>query len=248
MTPLELLYFLGLSIKKQYALRNQKRLPHKAISIGNITLGGTGKTPVTIALAGEAKQRGYKPCILTRGYKGKIEGPCFVSRGEGPLLDELKAGDEALLMAEKLHGVPIVKGKDRYEAGMFALNSLPSALSPDLFILDDGFQHWSLFRDKDILLIDSTNPFGNKRLLPLGHLREPLSEISRADIIVLTKTDNSERGRISGVNRLIAEIKQYNLNAPLFFADHRPSQFMIPTGETFPFEWAKGKKILGSAA
>lgn len=188
MTPLEFLYYLGYSIKKRYALKNQKRLPHRVISIGNLTLGGTGKTPATIALAEEAKKRGFKPCILTRGYRGTAEGPCFVSKGNGPILDEHRAGDEALLMAEKLNGIPVIKGKDRYKVGMFALSSLPSSLRPDLFILDDGFQHWWLFRDIDILLIDSTNPFGNRRLLPLGSLREPIGAINRADIIVITKT------------------------------------------------------------
>jgi tetraacyldisaccharide 4'-kinase len=248
MTPFELLYFFGLSLKKQYALRNQKRLPRKVVSIGNVTLGGTGKTPASIALAGEAKQRGYKPCILTRGYKGRVEGPCFISRGEGPLLDADQAGDEAVLMAEKLHGVPIVKGKNRYEAGMFALSSLPSALSPNLFILDDGFQHWGLFRDKDILLIDSMNPFGNKRLFPLGSLREPVKEIKRADILVITNTPTPPspsrgEGKGWGVKSLVQEIKQYNTSAPIFSAEHKPFQFIASKGEPFPLEWARDKKF-----
>jgi tetraacyldisaccharide 4'-kinase len=193
----EFLYYLGYSIKKRHVFKNQKKLPHKVISIGNLTLGGTGKTPATIALAEEAREIGFKPCILTRGYRGRARGPCFVSRGERPVLDAYQAGDEALLMAEKLKGVPIVKGKDRYKAGMFALSSLSPALCPDLFILDDGFQHWGLFRDKDILLIDSSNPFGNRRLLPLGSLREPISEISRADLIVITKVPSEQQSAFS---------------------------------------------------
>jgi len=252
----EFLYYLGYSIKKRHVFKNQKKLPHKVISIGNLTLGGTGKTPATIALAEEAREIGFKPCILTRGYRGRASGPCFVSRGERPVLDAYQAGDEALLMAEKLKGVPIVKGKDRYKAGMFALSSLSPALCPDLFILDDGFQHWGLFRDKDILLIDSTNPFGNRRLLPLGSLREPISEISRADLIVITKTDktriqNSEfriqpttRGK-SEVNSLIEEIRQYNTKASIFFAEHMPSKFIKTNGETMPIEWAKEKRFFG---
>lgn len=248
MTPLELLYFLGLSIKKRYVLRNQKRLPQKVISVGNITLGGTGKTPAAIALAREAQRTGFKPCILTRGYKGKAEGPCFVSRGEGPLLDENQAGDEAILMAEKLKGVPIVKGKNRYEAGMFAIQNLKSQISDlkseILFILDDGFQHWALFRDKDILLIDSTNPFGNRRLLPLGSLREPVTAISRADIVVITKTDENRKLKTEATS-LIEEIRQYNTKASIFFAEHRPSNFTTVNGYTMHFEWAKNKKVFG---
>jgi len=248
MTIIEFLYYLGYSIKKHYTLKNQKRLPHKVLSIGNITLGGTGKTPATIALAKEAKKRGFKPCILTRGYRGVAKGPCFVSRGEGPLLDEYHAGDEALLEAEKLKEIPIIKGKDRYEAGIFALQNLKSRISnlesQILFILDDGFQHWRLHRDKDILLIDSTNPFGNKKIVPLGPLREPLSALNRANIIVLTKT-NIIRNQKSISNSLIEAIRQYNASVPIFFAEHKPSNFITPYGEIFPPEWAEGKRFFG---
>ncbi len=262
MTVFEFLYYLGCSIKKHSALKNQKKLPHKVISLGNITLGGTGKTPAAIALARKAQGRGFRPCILTRGYKGKAEGPCFVSKGEGPLLDEYQAGDEAILMAEKLKGVLIVKGSNRYEAGMFALNVSDHDHKPDLFILDDGFQHWALFRDKNILLIDSTNPFGNRRLIPLGLLREPIREIKRADIVVITNIDNAGRGKELGVppthpspskgegkggdvRSLIEEIRQYNPKAPIFSAEHRPSIFITANGNTFPLAWAKGKKYFG---
>src|SRR4030043_566767 len=260
----EFLYYLGYSIKKRHVFKNQKKLPHKVISIGNLTLGGTGKTPATIALAEEAREIGFKPCILTRGYRGRARGPCFVSRGERPVLDAYQAGDEALLMAEKLKGVPIVKGKDRYKAGMFSLSSLSPALCPDLFILDDGFQHWRLFRDVDILLIDSSNPFGNRRLLPLGSLREPIGAINRADIIVLTKTPThpspskvgidsyrwagkgrGNKSQMSKVKNLIEEIKRYNSKASVLFAEHRPSKFIKTTGETMPVEWAKDKKLFG---
>ena len=248
MTIIEFLYYLGYSIKKHYTLKNQKRLPHKVLSIGNITLGGTGKTPATIALAKEAKKRGFKPCILTRGYRGVAKGPCFVSRGEGPLLDEYHAGDEALLEAEKLKEIPIIKGKDRYEAGIFALQNLKSRIlnleSQILFILDDGFQHWRLHRDKDVLLIDSTNPFGNKKIVPLGPLREPLSALSRANIIVLTKT-NIIRNQKSTSNTLIEEIRQYNASVPIFFAEHKPSNFITPPGDILPPEWAEGKRFFG---
>jgi tetraacyldisaccharide 4'-kinase len=99
MTLVERLYYIGYSIKKHYKLKNRKQLPCKVISIGNITLGGTGKTPAAIALAREAQEQGFNPCVLTRGYRGTAKGPCFVSKGEGPLLDEKQAGDEAVLMA-----------------------------------------------------------------------------------------------------------------------------------------------------
>ena len=252
MNPLEYLYSIGLSIKKHYALRNQKKLPCKVISIGNITVGGTGKTPATIAIAEEAKKRGFKPCILTRGYKGKIKGPCFISKGDGPLVSEQEGGDEPVLMAEKLKDAPIIKCPDRYKGGIFAIQNLKSQISKFksqiLFILDDGFQHWNLFRDRDILLIDSKNPFGNRRLLPLGQLREPLSAISRADIIVLTKMDNPVMSQStthgqSKVNGLIEEIKLYNSRAPIFLAEHLPSKFITTAGDSLPLEWANEKKF-----
>ncbi len=272
MTLIEGLYYIGYSIKKRRVLKHQKRLPCKVISIGNITVGGTGKTPATIAVAEEARKRGLIPGILTRGYKGKTKGPCFVSKGDRPLLNEEEAGDEPVLMAERLEGIPVIKGADRYEAGMFALSSFPSALRPDIFVLDDGFQHWKLFRNKDILLIDGTNPFGNGKLLPLGPLREPLGAIDRADIIAITKTVGTQKsvvrpphpspsrgevgidsyrdkgGGVRGhqsINSLVEEIRRYNSKAPLFFAEHKPARFVTASGETFPLQWARDKRFFG---
>jgi tetraacyldisaccharide 4'-kinase len=245
MTLIERLYYIGYSIKKRYKLKNRKQLPGKVISIGNITLGGTGKTPAAIAMAKKAKQQGFKPCVLTRGYRGTAKGPCFVSKGEGPLLGNKEAGDEAVLMALHLKGIPIVKGPNRYEAGMFAIDSFPSVHRPDLFLLDDGFQHWGLFRDKDILLIDSMKPFGNKRLLPVGTLRAPVSEIGGADIIVITRAAHSVGGQDPEFKSLTEEIRRYNRTAPLFFAEHRPLKFISATGENHSLAWAKDKTFFG---
>jgi tetraacyldisaccharide 4'-kinase len=275
MTPVELLYYFGYSLKKNRALRKQKKLPCRVISIGNLTLGGTGKTPATLFLAREARQRGWKPCILTRGYRGKAAGPCFVSNGEDILLNEYQAGDEALLIADKLKGIPVVKGQDRYKAGMFALSSLPDVRKPDLFILDDGFQHWVISRDKDVLLIDSMNPFGNRRLFPIGPLREPVREVGRADILVITKTefgdgqrsvlDNQKSGSTpsltlssrgggigggnqkeeTGLNVLMEELRRFNTKAPVFYAEHRPSLFLNTRGEDYSLAWGKGKPAYG---
>ncbi|HBR21157.1 MAG TPA: tetraacyldisaccharide 4'-kinase [Nitrospiraceae bacterium] len=258
----EFLYYLGYSAKKYYSLKHQKRLPHKVISIGNITAGGTGKTPAVIAIAEEAKRRGFCPVILTRGYKGKAKGPCFV-KGSNPLSvmrkglkNEANAsritlhasrlfGDEPVLMFETLKDVPVVKCADRYEGGMFALNSPDSPIhrftdSPIVFILDDGFQHWKLFRDRNILLIDAENPFDNRRLLPVGLLREPLKEIERADIIVLTKTGDIRQAMIEDI---VGEIKNYNSKAQVFLSMHKPAEFVKLSGGTMPIEWAKDKNF-----
>jgi tetraacyldisaccharide 4'-kinase len=248
----EFLYSVGLRAKKAYSLGRQRRLPCRVISIGNITVGGTGKTPAAIALAGEAKRRGFSPVILTRGYKGSAKDPCYVSRGEGPLLSAEEAGDEPALMAERLNGVPIIKGSDRYEAGMFALQDIDAQLSmlnsQMLFILDDGFQHWKLYRDKDILLIDSENPFGNKILLPLGKLREPLTAINRADIVVVTKCQGADCFQQKKINNIITEIKKYNAKAPVFLSGHSIATASLRTLETIPLSGLKGSKVFGFCA
>ena len=236
---------------------SRKKLPCKVVSIGNITVGGTGKTPATIAVAEEAVKRGFMPVILTRGYKGTAKGPCFVSKGDGPLLSASQAGDEPFLMAEKLPGIVIVKGPDRYVSGRFALQALgigkeaegaaggikgnpiglePAALNPVLFILDDGFQHWRLHRDRDVVLIDAGNPFGNGKLLPSGRLREPLTELKRADVIAVTKSPREDMG-------LIREIRRYNTHAPIFFPDHRAVSVSLRSGEKKPLAWVHGMNV-----
>ena len=248
----EFLYYIGLSLKRAFFLRHQKKLPYRVISLGNITVGGTGKTPAAIALAQEAKKRGFSPVVLTRGYKGSAKGPCFVTRGEDPLLSVREAGDEPVLMAEKLSGVPVVKAGNRYEAGMFALQNMDSQLADPkfkpLFILDDGFQHWKLCRDKDILLIDSGDPFGNRALLPLGKLREPLGAIERADIVVLTKCKGPGGFQRSNIEGIIAEVKKYNATAPVFLSGHTIIALSLQTGEKTSPGRLKDRKVFGFCA
>ncbi|NOZ69984.1 MAG: tetraacyldisaccharide 4'-kinase [Deferribacteres bacterium] len=240
---LSALYGLGLSCRRlcYSCLKKPERLPARVISVGNLTLGGTGKTPAVIALALEAKKRGLKPCVLTRGYRGRTREPCFVSKGAGPLLNARAAGDEALLMAETLRGIPVVKGRDRYKAGLFALEGLRAGA---LFILDDGFQHWGLGRDMDVLLIDATNPFGNGRLFPEGILREPLSAMRRADFIVITKADTAAGETVAGIRQ---EIRRYNPDAPVFEASHKPAVLVSPSGETTGLDTLRGRDIYAFA-
>jgi tetraacyldisaccharide 4'-kinase len=176
-----------------------------------------------------------------------------VSKGEGPLIDASQAGDEAVLMSERLPGVPIVKGSIRYEAGMFALERLRShnstATTPNLFILDDGFQQWALHRDKDILLIDGTNPFGNRRLFPFGRLREPLTGMKRADIIVITNVssgeDVTESGEIpgEGIRSLTSEIRKYSASARIYLAQHSPTAFRTASGSEIALSEMQNKKV-----
>ena len=152
------------------------RLRHPVISVGNLTTGGTGKTPLVIELARQFRDLGYRPVILSRGYRRKSRGIVIVSRGDGPEVDWTKSGDEPQLMAIRLPDVAVVIGGDRYRSGRLA----ESERLGNLFILDDGFQHRRLHRDVDIVTIDPIEWAGDDRLLPEGRWREPRSAIERA--------------------------------------------------------------------
>ncbi len=233
MNIIEFSYYAGYLFKKKRSLKTQKRLRHRVISVGNMTLGGTGKTPLVIALALEALKRGFKPCILTRGYKGRVRYPSFVSRGNGPLMSISQAGDEPVLMAQKLRNVEIIKGRNRYEAGLLSEKA-------DLFILDDGFQHRRLYRDMDIVLIDALRGFGNGRLFPIGPLREPLSELGRADMIVITRGNHDEN--VNLIKKTLSKTFQ-NLTPSVYTAHHKPSFFMDNKGNRYDINDISGKKV-----
>ncbi len=211
----EPLYLRFYKKKKEESLKDIKRLKRPVISVGNLTVGGTGKTPIVISIARESIKRGIEPCILSRGYKGRLKGPVIVSCRRGPVLDEEDVGDEPVLMSEKLQGVPVIAGRDRFEAGNYAERCLK--YGSGLFILDDGYQHWRLHRDINILLVNAINPFGNMRLFPFGPLREPVEEVKRADIIVLTMTNLVPEERIKTLEDLL---RRYNPAAPLYRSSH----------------------------
>jgi tetraacyldisaccharide 4'-kinase len=145
--------------------------------------GGAGKTPLTAFLAGYLQSAGCRVVILSRGYGGRAPGINVVSDGRRLLLQPPQAGDEACLLAQKLPGIPVVTGADRFQAGLQAWERF----HPDLFLLDDGFQHFQLYRDLDVVLLDAASPFGNGRLLPRGPLREPVSTLRRPLVLVLTR-------------------------------------------------------------
>ena len=191
--PFSWLYAIGIWIRNRlYALGvfRAQRLPCTVISIGNIAVGGTGKTPAVIAIAEHLQRVGLRVAILLRGYKRKArEGITIVSDGKQVYASARESGDEAYMMAQCLSGVPIIVGRERYLAGQIALERF----NVDVLILDDAFQHRQLGRDVDILTVPATHPFGNPaRLLPAGTLREPPSALRRADIILLTHTDTPE--------------------------------------------------------
>lgn len=162
-----------------------RRLPRPVISIGNITVGGTGKTPHTACIAGLLLNQGYKVAVLSRGYGGALEGhTVVVSDGATVMLGPTECGDEPYLLATTVPGLMVVIGTDRYAAGLLAMQQL----APDVFLLDDGYQHIRLYRDLDILLLDSATPFGNGWTLPAGLLRESSQATLRADWIIHTRS------------------------------------------------------------
>lgn len=162
-----------------------RRLPYKVIAVGNLTTGGTGKTPMVAYLARHLQQTGKRVVVISRGYKGKSEKMGgLVSDGRRILMGPDQAGDEPFMMANQLSGIPVYVGRDRYASGIKAAQSF----EPDVAILDDGYQHMRLYRDLNILLFDARKPFGNGHLLPRGKLREPISAARRADVAIFTRS------------------------------------------------------------
>ena len=165
----------------------QKSLDATVISVGNLTLGGTGKTPMTHYIARYLKSEEQSVVILTRGYARKSSGMRVINdkRGVGADASSREFGDEPLMLARLLPDVPIIVNKDRYEAGLWAERELGA----QVLVLDDGYQHLALARDLNILLIDANDPFGGFEMPPFGRLREPLYGIKRADAVVITHAD-----------------------------------------------------------
>lgn len=185
------LYGAAMKLRQAFYKGNilkSEKLPCKVISVGNLSTGGTGKTPMTIYLAELLKRLGYKVAIVSRGYKGSAEKTGgIVCDGTNLLMDSEEAGDEPLMLASYLN-VPVVVGGNRFVAGMKAVE----AFAPDIILLDDAFQHLRLKRDIDLLLLDGCRPFGNSHLLPRGPLREPVSALSRADAFILTRCEDKK--------------------------------------------------------
>ena len=216
------------------------RLPCTVISVGNIVVGGTGKTPTVIAIAKQLQEDGVRIAILLRGYKRQSrEKITVVSDGEKRLCSHTESGDEADMMARLLPGIPIIVGRNRYAAGQLAIERFKS----DVLILDDGFQHRQLHRDVDIVTVDATRPFGTGQLLPAGTLREPLTALRRADILLLTRADKPAQ-----VSRIRGKLGTLAPNTPILESVHRPMHLyrLHAFGNTEPLSlnWLRGKRLL----
>jgi len=203
----------------QIGVLKQYHLPKPVISIGNITIGGVGKTPLVIFIAKLLRDKGLQPVILTRGY-----------------MDQKGISDEASLLQRILKGVPVLIGADRINnAQEFLKNN-----EADVFLLDDGFQHWRLFRDLDVVAIDTTNAFGNKHVMPGGILREPLSSLRRAQSFVLTRTDLSGADA-EDIQRYLS--KNYP-ETPVTSTTHQVAGLdNLHTFETVNLEFVQGRNI-----
>ncbi len=173
------------AISYRIGIMKQSRLPVPVISIGNLVVGGTGKTPVTAAIVGYLLGTGRKVALLSRGYGGSLGGGAaqLVSNGHDIFLTPQEGGDEPYLLAKTFPGLVVAIAGSRYDAGSLAYKTC----QPDVFILDDGFQHLALWRDLDVVLLDARHPLGNGCCLPAGPLREPQSALMRAGLIGLTR-------------------------------------------------------------
>ena len=234
-----------------FRILRDKTLGVQVIAIGNLTVGGTGKTPVVEKFARELRDAGRNVAILSRGYRSKPAPlhtrllnkillredqtpPRVVSDGKSLLLDSEMAGDEPYMLASNLKDVVVLVDKDRVKSGRYAIQKFGC----DTLLLDDGFQYWDLRgRRHDVVLIDRQQPFGNEHLLPRGTLREPPSHLARAHTIFITKSDGKTaelRERIASLNSTAAVIEC--IHQPLYFED-------VFTGERKGLDLLTGKKV-----
>jgi tetraacyldisaccharide 4'-kinase len=223
----------------------------QVIAVGNLTVGGTGKTPVVEKFASALRDQGRSVAILSRGYRSKPQPlhkmlinkillredttpPRVVSDGKSLLLDSEMAGDEPYMLASNLKDVIVLVDKDRVKSGRYAIEKFGC----DTLLLDDGFQYWKLKgRRHDVVLVDRQSPFGNERLLPRGTLREPPSHLARAQWIFITKSD----GKTEELRRRIAEI---NPGAGIIECIHQPLYLEdVFTGNRIGLEFFKGRKV-----
>jgi tetraacyldisaccharide 4'-kinase len=198
--------------RRRYATR-ARRLPAPVVSIGNLEVGGTGKTPLVAAIAAHLCRSGHRVAILSRGYDRRTRGIRIASRGQGALGSAAEIGDEPHLLAQELPGVAVVVGADRYAAGLHALEALSPP--PEIFLLDDGFSHLGLARDLDLLAFPASRPWGSGRLLPFGTLREPLAAARAANAVILTGVAGQSAGAAPA---LAAALRGSGFTGPAFAA------------------------------
>lgn len=206
-----------------HGLRSVHRLGRPTISVGNLTTGGTGKTPMVIDLARRLRERGRRPAVLLRGYKA----------------DANHRSDEAMMLAEALGpGVPVAANADRSQAARQVLNTT----DVDVFLLDDGFQHRRVHRDLNVVLIDASNPWGYGHLLPRGLLREPVSSLRRADAVIVTRADQVDAAALVELDR---QIERRAGRPPIAHAAHGWREYLDADGRSIPLDAVKNEPVVG---
>ncbi|HDY87931.1 MAG TPA: tetraacyldisaccharide 4'-kinase [bacterium] len=212
-----------------------KDVPCRVISIGNLIVGGTGKTPVTMMTAKMLKEAGKSVVVISRGYKGQSKDPIVVSDGSSVLVSSIECGDEPHIIASSLQGVPVVVGRDRFAAAMMAYKRF----KPDVIVLDDAMQHRRIYRNVDIITMDADNPLGTEYLLPHGLFRESPYSIRRAKAVVITRlTDEHNRERIERM------VRYYNRNVLIFWSTNVAVGLREPgSSDKTGLDAVKGKKI-----
>ncbi len=227
-----------------WGILRKVKLPAYVISVGNLTVGGTGKTPTAQKIAEIMSKRGYKVVILNRGYRSHWDKHIgVVSDGKQISMTAYEAGDEAYLMAKTLPNIPVIIGKNRAVTGKYAVEHFQA----EVIVMDDGYQHWRLARDLDIVLVDTITMFGNGNVLPRGILREPLKNLNRADLFIFTKTDQS-----SVMNKILLRetLDRYNSKAPVAESIHKPQNFVEigdwynNAGKQISLESLQGKQVI----
>jgi tetraacyldisaccharide 4'-kinase len=218
-----------------YKILKEATLPCPVISVGNITVGGTGKTPCVIMLAQMLQENGFKPAVISRGYGGRNINPAnIVSDGHKILLDSEISGDEPSLIAHVLKGIPVITGTKRIVAGQAAIDQF----GVNVLICDDAMQHRQIFRDINLVLLDSQNLKGSNHVLPLGRLREPLKEISRASAVLFTRANEAQQTN----NKIEEMIRTENIT--VFRSIHKPKNIIRGDyGAQEPISILAGKKV-----
>jgi tetraacyldisaccharide 4'-kinase len=216
---------------------SSSRLPCRVISVGNLTVGGTGKTPIVILLADWLQANGQRVAILSRGYKRRsVEQHVLVSDGTRILVDASSAGDEPFLMATRCPRAIVAVGADRARLGRWVLGRFPV----DCMILDDGFQHWSLHRDVDLVLLDAMDAAGLDAMLPAGRLREPLSGLKRATAVLITRADRKED--VDAVSHRLQDGRS-PVQECIEVVFKPESVWSVQKPESRPLEWCHGKRV-----
>jgi tetraacyldisaccharide 4'-kinase len=238
------LYATGLEVylrAERLGLRRRTHLPLPVLSVGNLVVGGTGKTPMTQWLCRRLDSEGIRVAVLSRGHGGTEDGVRVVSTGDAEIsLTAAEAGDEPILLAKTLPGIPLLTGKDRRRSGREALRRF----ALDALVLDDGFQYWQLARDLDVVLLDARCPFGNGYPLPRGLLREPKRHLARAGIVVVTRADDlTTEGRAD----IKTQIGTLAPAVPVFFARHQAMGVVSAedlSAMPLSLSWLSGRRIV----